>query len=60
MATNEERAVELKNEGNKAFMAHDWPKAVDLYTQAIDLNPNEATFFANRAQVREAHSREAH
>ena len=42
----------LKNEGNKAFAAHDWPKAVDFYTQAIELNDKEPTFFTNRAQVR--------
>ena len=42
----------LKNEGNKAFAAHDWPKAVDLYSQAIQLNDKEPTFYTNRAQVR--------
>jgi serine/threonine-protein phosphatase 5 len=44
-------AVALKNEGNKAFAAHDWPTAIDFYTQAIAANPNEATFYTNRAQV---------
>jgi serine/threonine-protein phosphatase 5 len=52
MAIDEERALELKNEGNKAFAAHDWPKAIDFYTKAIEANPNEPTFYANRAQVR--------
>ena len=52
MASTEERAVALKNEGNKAFAAHDWPKAVDLYSQAIQLNDKEPTFYTNRAQVR--------
>lgn len=51
MATPQERAVALKNEGNKAFAAHDWPKAIDLYTQAIELDDKQPTFYANRAQV---------
>ena len=42
----------LKNEGNKAFAAHDWPKAIDFYTQAIELDDKQPTFYANRAQVR--------
>ena len=51
MATPEEKAVSLKNEGNKAFTAHDWPAAIDFYTQAIKLNDKEPTYYANRAQV---------
>lgn len=54
MATPEEKAVALKNEGNKAFGAHDWTKAIELYTKAIELNDKEQTFYANRAQVRSA------
>lgn len=52
MSTPEERAVALKNEGNKAFGSHDWPKAIELYTQAIELDDKQPTFYANRAQVR--------
>lgn len=44
-------AVDLKNEGNKAFSSGDYPGAVDLYSQAIALNDQEPTFFTNRAQV---------
>ena len=51
MATPHERAIALKNEGNKAFSAHDWPKAIELYTQAIELDDKQPTFYANRAQV---------
>lgn len=51
MATPQERAVALKNEGNKAFAAHDWPKAIEFYTQAIELDDKQPTFYANRAQV---------
>lgn len=46
-------AVELKNKGNKAFQAGDYPSAVDFYSQAIKLNDKEPTFFTNRAQVRQ-------
>lgn len=46
-------AVELKNKGNKAFQAGDFPSAVDFYSQAIKLNDKEPTFFTNRAQVRQ-------
>jgi len=52
MSTPQERAVALKNEGNKAFAAHDWPKAIEFYTQAIELDDKQPTFYANRAQVR--------
>jgi serine/threonine-protein phosphatase 5 len=45
-------AVELKNKGNKAFTSGDYIGAVDFYSQAIDLNDKEPTFFTNRAQVR--------
>lgn len=51
MATAEEEAVALKNQGNKAFAAHDWPTAIDFYTKAIELNDKEPTYFSNRAQV---------
>lgn len=47
-------AVDLKNEGNKAFSSGDYPGAVDLYSKAIDLNDKEPLFFTNRAQVRGA------
>lgn len=45
-------AVDLKNEGNKAFQSGDYPGAVELYTKAIDLTDTEPLFFTNRAQVR--------
>lgn len=52
MATPEEKAVDLKNQGNKAFAAHDWPAAIDFYSKAIQLNDKEPTYWSNRAQVR--------
>ncbi|KAK3328468.1 serine/threonine-protein phosphatase 5 [Cercophora scortea] len=51
MATKEERAVAIKNEGNKAFAAHDWEKAIDCYSRAIELNDQEPTYWSNRAQA---------
>jgi serine/threonine-protein phosphatase 5 len=51
MASAEEQAVTFKNEGNKAFAAHDWPTAIEQYTKAIELNDKEPTYFSNRAQV---------
>ena len=51
MATAEEKAVGLKNQGNTAFAKHDWHTAIDFYSQAIGLNDKEPTFWANRAQV---------
>ncbi|KAK3378163.1 serine/threonine-protein phosphatase 5 [Podospora didyma] len=51
MATPEEQAVDLKNQGNKAFAAHDWLTAIEFYDKAIELNPNEPTYWSNRAQA---------
>lgn len=44
-------AIALKDEGNKAFKEHDWPRALELYTKAIEAKDDEATFYTNRAQV---------
>jgi serine/threonine-protein phosphatase 5 len=51
MSSPEEQAVAFKNEGNTAFAAHDWPKAIELYTKAIELNDKEPVYYSNRAQV---------
>ncbi|CAI6100421.1 hypothetical protein V2G26_008224 [Clonostachys chloroleuca] len=44
-------AVDLKNDGNKAFASGDYPAAVELYTRAIQLKDDEPTFYTNRAQA---------
>lgn len=52
MTSAADQAVAFKNDGNKAFAAHNWGKAVDLYSKAIELNDKEPTFYTNRAQAR--------
>lgn len=46
-------AIELKNQGNKAFASGDWPAAIGFYSKAINADDTEPTFFTNRAQVRQ-------
>ena len=38
-----------KNEGNQAFEAQDYEKAFQLYSEAIESDPNNAVFYTNRA-----------
>ncbi|KAK9843424.1 hypothetical protein WJX81_001775 [Elliptochloris bilobata] len=42
-------AEQLKNEANQTFKDKHFTKAVDLYTQAIELTPGNAILYANRA-----------
>lgn len=44
-------ATALKLKGNAAFASHDWLKAVDYYSQAIEANDQDPSFYCNRAQV---------
>ncbi|KAL1195422.1 SGT1-like protein B [Cardamine amara subsp. amara] len=44
-------ANELADKAKEAFLDDDFDVAVDLYTKAIDLDPNCAAFFADRAQA---------
>ncbi|KAJ4904130.1 Serine/threonine-protein phosphatase 5 [Raphanus sativus] len=43
------RAEEMKNQANEAFKGHKFSHAIDLYTKAIELNGNNAVYWANRA-----------
>ncbi|KNA09872.1 hypothetical protein SOVF_149590 isoform B [Spinacia oleracea] len=43
------RAEELKSSANEAFKAHKYSQAIDLYSQAIELNDQNAVYWANRA-----------
>jgi hypothetical protein len=47
-----EEATALKNQGNDAFKNKEWPKAIDLYSKAIEKYDKEPSFYTNRAQVR--------
>ncbi|KAJ0410143.1 hypothetical protein ATCC90586_008421 [Pythium insidiosum] len=42
------KATALKEEGNKAYIAKDFAKAVEFYTQAIALSPADPVLFSNR------------
>lgn len=42
-------AESLKSKGNAAMAQKDYPKAIDLYTQALTLHPGNAIFLSNRA-----------
>ena len=44
-------AVALKDKGNQAFKDHDWPKAIDFYSKAIDKYDKDPAFYSNRAQA---------
>ncbi|XP_027360017.1 protein SGT1 homolog A-like isoform X1 [Abrus precatorius] len=44
-------AKELEKKAKEAFFDDDFALAVDLYSQAIQLEPNNAHFFADRAQA---------
>ena len=49
--TTLEDAAALKLRGNAAFAGHDWPQAIDYYSQAIQVNDQDPSFYCNRAQV---------
>jgi serine/threonine-protein phosphatase 5 len=50
-ATDQEEATALKLKGNKAFSQHDWPLAIEYYSQAIEKNDTDPSFYCNRAQA---------
>lgn len=41
----------LKAEGNKAFTAKDYPTAIEKFTEAIALDPENHILFSNRSAV---------
>ncbi|KAK4741746.1 hypothetical protein SAY87_025334 [Trapa incisa] len=43
------QAEEFKLQANEAFKAHKYTRAIDLYSQAIVLNGENAVYYANRA-----------
>ncbi|KAL8507982.1 hypothetical protein ACS0TY_018507 [Phlomoides rotata] len=48
-STDTSRAEELKVLANEAFKAHKYSLSIDLYTQAIEVNTENAVYWANRA-----------
>lgn len=38
----------LKQAGNKAFTAKKYDEAIDLFTKAIEINPKNHIYYANR------------
>lgn len=49
---NKEKAAKIKVEANQAFVAHEFKKAADLYSQALEHNPLDPTLWCNRAYTR--------
>ncbi len=49
--TDEQRAAaaELKGKGNKHYAKREWKDAITLYTEAIEQNPADETFYSNRS-----------
>jgi tetratricopeptide (TPR) repeat protein len=47
--SNKEKAIDAKNRGNAAFQKGDYPTSVRLYTEAIQFDPNDHTFYTNRS-----------
>lgn len=45
-------AAALKDLGNKAFQAKDYDKAIDLFTQAINLEPQNFVLYSNRSAAK--------
>ena len=45
-------ANSLKDEGNKAFAAKDYDKAIELFSQALELDPNNFVLWSNRSAAK--------
>lgn len=46
---NAELAEQFKNEGNTFYKGTEYRKSIDLYTKAIELCPDTASYYGNRA-----------
>lgn len=42
----------LKDQGNKAFQAKDYDKAIDLFTEALKLDPQNFVLYSNRSAAK--------
>lgn len=47
--SNPQLAAEFKNKGNEAFKAGRYQEAIDLFSKAIEHNPNDHVFYSNRS-----------
>lgn len=50
-------ATALKDEGNKAFQAKDYDKAIELFSKAIDIEPENFVLWSNRSAAKAAKKR---
>lgn len=44
-----QKANEFKAKGNEAFKNKNYEEAVNCFTQAIELNPDDHVFYSNRS-----------
>ncbi|CCG23493.1 Ppt1 serine/threonine phosphatase [Candida orthopsilosis Co 90-125] len=51
MTQGKEEAIKVKDEGNQYLKEHKFEEAIKSYTKAIELDPTNAVFYSNRAQV---------
>ena len=42
----------LKDQGNKAFQSKDYDRAIDLFSQALELDPNNFVLWSNRSAAK--------
>ena len=45
---DKKKAEELKAAGNRKVSERNYPEAIKLYTEAIDINGAQAVYYANR------------
>jgi len=43
------KASDLKTKGNQHYSSKKWEEAITFYTEAIELNPADATYYSNRS-----------
>jgi len=49
MPTEQKKVIQLKGEGNAFFKEKSFDAAIDKYTEAIILDPQNSSLYANRA-----------
>eukprot|EP01091_Cochliopodium_minus_P005648 TRINITY_DN1554_c0_g1_i1.p1 TRINITY_DN1554_c0_g1~~TRINITY_DN1554_c0_g1_i1.p1 ORF type:complete len:485 (+),score=136.31 TRINITY_DN1554_c0_g1_i1:42-1496(+) len=47
----EKNAVQWKEDGNKFYLNNEYDEAIKCYSKAIELSPEDATYYGNRAQA---------